>query len=125
MEPDIETEVHLMPFKGSGPAGFFNTFRLGKKWAEKVKAGQVINLYENANGEEDAYSEALVLHVDIGPMEDMLVKHASLNAAALGMQENADQRIAVQNAVDVAYGKSITSGEVVTVVYLVTRPEDL
>lgn len=63
------------PMKGL--EGEFNTFRLGKKWATRLKKGSKVLLVDSK--ENILIGKAKVIEVHLGTLEDMLLKHAHNN----------------------------------------------
>ena len=98
-------------------ARLFNTFRVGKKWAD-IEEGDLISMLLVDGDRREWVGDAVVLAMDEGNLDNMLDKHAGMNHATRSLRYAASQRTALALALTRAYGRRLTSDDVGVVVYL-------
>lgn len=121
------TKPEVMEFRSAEPLGFFNTFRIGKKWAG-IQPGDGVTLVRvegfGADMTKTTYAGAEVLAVYSGPLVDMLDKHIGTNFSVAHMTQASDQKLALLSMLDQVYGRQDVRKAVAAVVYLAARPLD-
>lgn len=98
-----------------GIKGEFNTFRLGLFFAKRLKVDDIVYLMNVK--EKLVFGRAVVTGIVVGPLEDMVRKHAKQNHAMLS--NPGDREVDLLALLTKFYGPHIaTPNKKTTVVYL-------
>ena len=100
-----------------GFEGFFNTFRLGAFYLDRLKIGETVALYDNKA--KLIFGHAVVESVYAGKLSEMLVAHAALNHTQLSNLGLVEPPEALKTVIKKLYGPHIaTDSKRTTVIYL-------
>lgn len=80
----ITLPIYVLDFQPpfSGVDGSFNTFRLGASWSKRLLEGDVVLLVDTKT--RQVFGRAKVLTIGVGPLLEMLDRHAAMNHSQLG-----------------------------------------
>ena len=111
-----------------GLHGTFNTFRVGRKWAD-LKAGQLVDLSYGPDANSEAYGQdrtiiedVEVLAVIAAPMDDLIELHAGLNHGCQ-QTEPAGRKTELRKILRDIYG-NFDQGSLGVAIYLSCPSED-